>query len=190
LIRECLEKTPATTPWLSRRSIAVRNTPLVSERILRGEDDLHVGGPAKVEVVGNQRLEEPAGVAWRVEHQGAGDLDLPHRALPPVAAIPIRLAQRQRQTSKPALHEDVDGGWPEPVADRLEHGRVGAGPKPVGQLRDGQPGLGGLAFGPLVTVDPDLDRVGEVGADLDERRAEVGVPQGAGSSSSPAGRPW
>jgi hypothetical protein len=34
----------------------------------------------------------------------------------------------------------------------------------------------GLLLGPFVPVDPDLDRIGEVGADLDERRAEVGVP--------------
>ena len=39
------------------------------------------------------------------------------------------------------------------------------------------PALGGLPLGPLVAVDPDLGRVGEVGADLDERRAEVLVPQ-------------
>jgi hypothetical protein len=87
---------------------------------LAAKDDLHVGGPAQVEVVGDERLEEAAGVAGRVEHDGAGDLDLAHRALPPVAAIPVRRAQRQRQTSKPTLHEHVDGGRPEPVADRLE----------------------------------------------------------------------
>jgi hypothetical protein len=34
-----------------------------------------------------------------------------------------------------------------------------------------------LAFGPLVSVDPDLGGVGEVGADLDERRPEVVVPE-------------
>ena len=34
-----------------------------------------------------------------------------------------------------------------------------------------------MAFGPLVAVDPDLGRVGEPGAHLDEGGAEVGVPQ-------------
>ena len=42
------------------------------------EDELDQFRAADVEVVGDQRLEEPAGVAWRVEHQGARGLHLPH----------------------------------------------------------------------------------------------------------------
>src|SRR5215207_2096317 len=34
-----------------------------------------------------------------------------------------------------------------------------------------------VSHGPLMAVDPTLGRVGEVGADLDERRAEVDVPE-------------
>src|SRR6478752_485776 len=49
------------------------------------EDQLDQLRAADVEVVGDQRLEEPAGVAWRVEHQGARGLHLPHRQLPPIA---------------------------------------------------------------------------------------------------------
>ncbi len=37
--------------------------------------------------------------------------------------------------------------------------------------------MSGLTFSPLVTVEPHLDRPRAVGADLDERRAEIGVPQ-------------
>ena len=37
------------------------------------------------------------------------------------------------------------------------------------------PGLGGLALGPVVPVEAQLGVVGEVGAELDEERAEVGV---------------
>jgi hypothetical protein len=60
-----------------------------------------LGEPAKVEVVGDQRLEEAAGVAGCVEHDGAGGLDLTHRALPPVAAIPICLTNGSgRQASQ------------------------------------------------------------------------------------------
>ena len=43
------------------------------------EDDLHVVRAADVEVVGDQRLEETAGMAGGVEDDGAGDLDLAHR---------------------------------------------------------------------------------------------------------------
>jgi hypothetical protein len=49
--------------------------------------------------------------------------------------------------------------------------------EPVGQLGEPDPGLESLPFGPLVPVHPDLGRVGEVGADLDERVPEVLVPQ-------------
>jgi hypothetical protein len=58
------------------------------------EDDLHVVGAAEVEVVGDQRLEEPAGVAGRVEDDGAGDLDLAHGGLPPVASVTVGVGER------------------------------------------------------------------------------------------------
>lgn len=73
--------------------------------------------------------------------------------------------------------ERPDGAGAEPVADGLQADRVVAGRDPVGQLGEPDPGVNGLAFGPLVTVDPDLDRVREVGTDLDERRAEVVIPE-------------
>src|ERR1700683_1789737 len=50
------------------------------------EDDLHVLRAAQVQVVGDQRLEERPGPVRGVEDDSAGDLDLPHRALPPVPA--------------------------------------------------------------------------------------------------------
>ena len=55
-------------------------------------------------------------------------------------------------------------------------GIVGVG-EPVGQLGEPDTGLRCLAFGPFVPVDPHLDRPRAVGADLDERRTEIGVPQ-------------
>ncbi len=144
---------------------------------MAGEDDLDVVGSAEVEVVGDQRLEERPGVAGHVEDQGAGGLDLPHRQLPPVARGPVGVGQRQRQDRHPPVEEPLDPLRPELVADRLQPGGVGAGGEPVGQLGEPDPGVDGLALGPLMAVDPHLDRVGEVGADLDERRTEVVVPQ-------------
>jgi hypothetical protein len=88
---------------------------------LAAEDDLNVAGAAKVEVVGDQRLEEPTGVAGGVEHDGAGDLDLPHRALPPVAGIAVGLAKGQRQQRQPPLGEHIEG-----VRDALVMSGLGA----------------------------------------------------------------
>jgi hypothetical protein len=45
----------------------------------------------------------------------------------------------------------------------------------VGQRGEGEPDLGRLALAPLVTVDPDLGRIGEVRQDLDEPRGELEV---------------
>jgi hypothetical protein len=65
----------------------------------------------------------------------------------------------------------------QPVADRLQRIGIGAGGEPVGQFGEPETCLGGLPFHPLVAVDPHLDRPRAVGADLDERRTEIGVPE-------------
>jgi len=96
----------------------------------------------------------------------------------------VPCGERQRETVQPPLGEHVDRPGPEPVADRLQGGRVLTGGEPVGQSGEPQPGLPGLPLDPLVPVDPDLGRVGEPGADLDEGRAEVLVPEGAGRPSA------
>ena len=85
--------------------------------------------------------------------------------------------QRHRQDREPAFGERLDGGRTKPVADRLQACGIVGGGEPVGQLGEPDPGVGGLAFGPLVPVDPNLGRVREVGADLDERRPEVVIPE-------------
>lgn len=64
---------------------------------------------------------------------------------------------------------------PEAVADPLERLGLVARGEAVGQRREAEVLERGLAFGPLVAVDPDLGRIGEVGADLDEPGSEVGV---------------
>src|SRR6185437_15872290 len=96
-----------TTPPLSRRSMAVRKVPGVSRRIRRLKMISTFVGPTEVEVVGDQRFEEPAGVAGGVEDDGAGELDLPHGGLPPVAGVTVGVGEGLRQQRQPALHEDV-----------------------------------------------------------------------------------
>ena len=95
-----------------------------------------------------------------------------HRQLPPVASGAVRLGERQRQPAHPAFEEHPDRARAQPIADRLQRSGIGAGAKPVGQLGELDAGLGALAFGPFVAVEPHLDGVREVGADLDERRTE------------------
>jgi hypothetical protein len=54
----------------------------------------------------------------------------------------------------------------------LQPGRVDGGGEPVVQLGEPDPRGGGRAFDVLMAVEPDLDRVREVRAHLDERRPE------------------
>ena len=71
-----------------------------------GRRDLDGVRAAEVEVVGDQGLEEAAGIAGLGEHQRAGDLDLGHRQLPPVAGVGVggvsgsgsRASQRWKNT--------------------------------------------------------------------------------------------
>jgi hypothetical protein len=168
--------TPLSSGSMTGRSMAVRKVPGGVAADPPAEDDLHVLRAAQVQVVGDQRLEERPGAVRGVEDDSAGDLDLPHRAFPPVPGIAVLAAERHRDPVHPPPGEHLDGARLEPVADLLQRSGILAGRKTVGQLREPDPGPQRLPLGPLMPVDPDLGRVGEVGADLDERAAEVLIP--------------
>ena len=112
-----------------------------------------------------------------VEHDGAGDLDLAHGDVPPVAAGPVGVRQGQRQPGPPPLAEPLDGVRTEGVAELLQPGRVVGGGEPVVQLGEPDPRRRRGAFGVLVAVEPDLDRVREVRAHFDERWPEHLIDQ-------------
>jgi hypothetical protein len=161
LTREGLQKTLRTTPPLSGPVDGGAEDARGVAADVAAEDDLHVSGAADVQVAGDQCLEEAAGAAGRVEDDGAGHLDLPHRALPPVPGVLVCLPERHREAGQPPLGEDLDGAGLQPVADRLQAGRVVAGGEPAGQGGEPDAGLDRLALGPLVPVDPDPGRVGQ-----------------------------
>ena len=139
------------------------------------EHDVDPFGTADVDVVGDERFEERAGPAGIIEHEGLGHLDLAHRQLPPVPGGTISGGERGRDHVDPAVEEPLHVGRSEPVTDRLQRVGVVAGGEPVGQRPVADAGAVGLAFGPLVAVEPHLGRIREVGADLDEPRPELGV---------------
>lgn len=126
-----------------------------------GEDRLDLVGTAHGEVVTHDRVEHRAGVAGRVEHQGAGHLDLAHRQLPPVAAGTVIDRQRRGNHAQPTFEEHQNVDRSEAVTDLLQPVGVSAGGEAVGQRREPDAGLGRLAFGPLMPVDPHLRRYGK-----------------------------
>ena len=140
-----------------------------------GEDQPDLVGAAQVEVVADDLLEEDPAGDRLVEHLGQGELGLQHRDLVPVAGDAVRRGERMRQPAQPLAQQRVDLRRAEPVADRLDRGRVVDSGEPVVQRGRTRCLLGGLAFGPLVAVDAQLGVVGEVGAELEEERAEVVV---------------
>src|SRR5207244_6023547 len=90
------------------------------------------------------------------------------RQCPPVPGCPVLRGQRQRQPRHPPVEKRLEVAWPEPVADQLQAVGVITAGEPVGQLGEADPGPGGRLLGMLMTVEPDLDRIREVRADLDE----------------------
>src|SRR6266699_3942645 len=89
---------------------------------------------------------------------------------------PVGLSERHRDACHPPVEERLYVTRAEPVADGLQPGRVGAGREAVGQLGEADPGACRCPLGMLMAVQPDLDRVGEVRADLDEPRPPPLVP--------------
>ena len=89
-------------------------------------------GATEIEVVGDQRFEEPAGLAGRVKDEGAGELDLAQGGLPPVAHVAVGVGERLRQQRQSAAHEDVDHARSKSITDLLQCRRVGAGGEAVG----------------------------------------------------------
>ena len=131
---------------------------------------------AQVHVLAQQRLEERAGADVGAEDQGAGGLDLPHRQLPPEPGAAVSGGERERELGHPPLEPHLHGARAEAVADLLQRGRVIAGRESVGQLGEADPGGQRLTLGPLMPVHPHFERIGEVGADLDEPGPHPGVP--------------
>jgi hypothetical protein len=79
------------------------------------------------------------------------------------------------QDPQPLAQQRLDVLGPEAVADLLEPLHVVDRSEPVVQRGEADPGLRGLALGPLVGVDTQLGGIGEVGGDLEEERTETVV---------------
>ena len=154
-------------------------------RTCAAEDDLDVVRAAEVEVVGDQRLEERPGMARRrsntmVRETSTWRIDSSHQY--PASLVGGGERQREPAPATAAKNTSIVPGCSRsqiacsPAGSSQEANPLDSSVKPM-------PGLGGLPLGPLVAVDPDLHRVGEVGADLDERRRRTPRPTGRSSST-------
>jgi hypothetical protein len=82
-----------------------------------------------------------------------------------------------RQDRQPLAQQRVDLLGPEPITDGLQRGRVLDRGEPIVEGFEGDAGLGGVAFGPLVAIDVQLSVVGKYEQNL--------MNNGPKSSSTP-----
>ncbi len=139
------------------------------------EDQRHPVGAPHVEVLGDDGLEERPARGGTVQHLGQGELGLEDRDVVAVTGPAVRGAEGMRQAGQPLAQQPVDASRVQPVTGALQTLRVLTGGEAVVERLETDPGLGYLPLGPLVAVQAQLRRVGEVRAEFDEERPEVGV---------------
>jgi len=163
------------TPAVSTRVRNRRGRAPAAGADLPVEDQTDLVRAAEVEVLPDHLLEQHPPAGRPVEHLGQTELRLQDRDVIPVAGGPVCGGERVRQDPQPLAQQGVDLRRAQPAADRLQPGRVVAGGEPVVQRGEPHPGPARLPFGPLVPIEAQLGVVREVGAELQEERAEVGV---------------
>src|SRR5262249_19227834 len=93
---------------------------------LTTEGQLHFVRAAKIEIVGNEGLEEAACPTRGIVHQRARGFDLAYRPLPSVASLLIGGSQWRGDDRHPAIEEGLKVSWAQAVADGLQASRLGA----------------------------------------------------------------
>ena len=139
------------------------------------EDQGNLVRAADVQVVADDLLEEDPPGGRRVQDLGEGELGLQDGQLIAVAGRDVAGGERVRQDAQPLAQQRVDVRRGEPVAEGLQRAGVLARGEAVVQGLEADPGPGGLPLGPFMAVDAQLGGIGEVGAELDEERAEVRI---------------
>lgn len=141
------------------------------------EDELQLLGPAQIELVGDDRLEELAAMEWTVEDLGAADLELEDAELVAVAGLTVGGAERARQDRQPPPDEALDGRGRQAVADVLEGPPGSSGGEAVVEGLVADVATLQLALRPAVAVQPYAQAPWRVRAQLDERTPKLGVPE-------------
>src|SRR4029453_2747990 len=140
-----------------------------------GEEQADPIRAAQIQILPNDAFEKMAALDGAVENLGQTDFELADRDTMVKAGGAILGAQGPRQAVRPARSKLLKVAGAELVADRLETRRIGAREKAVVETREGDVGAAQVLFRPLVPVQTQLDRIRDIGADLDERRTPLRV---------------
>jgi len=116
------------------------------------EEELHPAGPAEIQLVPKDLLEELPAAERTVEDLGATHLHLEEGEVGAEAGGLVGGGERQREPGAPAGEDRLDVGGAQGVTDGLEVCRAGTRLEAVVQGREADPAPRELAFGPLVAV--------------------------------------
>jgi hypothetical protein len=140
-----------------------------------GKDQLHLFRSAQIDVFADELLEELAPVVRAVPDLSERELRLPEGEFIADTGLAVGGRIRMREPLEPLAEEALDLRRPETVTDPLRGLEVGAGEEPIVERLEGDAALRQLAFQILVAVEAELGRIGKIGAELEEERAEVPV---------------
>src|SRR5713101_535501 len=137
------------------------------------EDQLHLVGPAQVQVIADDVLEEDPARLRTVQHLGQREFRLQDRDVVTVAGLAIRRGVGVRQLRQPLTQQGVDFGRRQAVADLLQTLGGSARKDAVVKRFESDAFLGQLPLHVFVTVDAQLGVVGKVRTELEEEGTEV-----------------
>ena len=132
-------------------------------------------GPAEVEILANDGFEEMAPLHRPVEDLRETDFDLIQCETMSVASGAIGGRQWPGQPLRPAIEEGLDVAGAQRITGRLQGGGIGTREKAVVETLETNAVPPELLFHPLMAVETNLDRIRQIGADLDERRAPLAI---------------
>ena len=153
----------------------VRNGPGCASGDPTVEDQLHLLGPADVQVFANYFLEENPPADRPVKHLGEREFDLQDGELIAVSGLPVQGGEGMRQQAQPFAQQCFDLLRGECVADGLQPLWVRTGEHAVVQRLVLDFLVLHLLLRIFVPIQAELGVVGKVGTELQKERSEVPI---------------
>src|SRR5436190_2270546 len=141
------------------------------------ENQLHLIGPADVEILADDFLEETATGVGAIEHLRQRKFGLEDGELIAIASAAVGGGKGMRHPAEPLAKHRVDLRRVQGIREALHATGIRAGSNAVVEWLVGDPSLRELPFEPFVAIETELRRVGKVRAELDEQWTEVAVQE-------------
>ena len=130
------------------------------------EEQAHAIGPSQIQVLADHRFKEVSPLHRPIEDLRETDFELAERKTMVVTRGALSGGHRPWQSLRPAVKEGLDVSGAEGIAGGLQPGRVGAGEKAIVEARTANAIATEALLDPLMTVETELHRIGQVRADF------------------------